>query len=459
MNKGSASIFVMIFGVVGSIFIGGVVMLASMQHQAMVRNTAYEQALGIAEAGIYYYRWHLAHDPSDLTDGTGSPGPYVHEYRDTEGNLIGYYSLEIESPQFGSTIRVIRSTGWTISNPQVKRTIESRMGVRSLARYAFLHNSSVLFGTGVEVHGPVMSNSGIRQDGINDAPIQSALTTYICGYETGCTEPEEKPAVWGDGGPSSLWTFPVPAVDFDSISIDFNLMKSDAQTIGVYHGPSNAFGYHVLFKEDGTADVLLVTQASSHRGIGTDGLCTNIYEVIKKEELIGNYSLDDKHIMFFEDTVWVEGVVDGRVTVVAARFPIDTYAMDMWINGTIRYRARDGSSQLGLISQRNIFFVRDLPENFELDAALMAKNGAVFRHGFHVPSCGDNGNAIRTEMTFYGSIVSGEPSAWNWGTPPGSGFVTRSLSHDSHLTYNPPPYFPSENTNMYEVISWSEVDP
>ncbi len=457
-STGSASIFVLLFGITGSIIIGSIVMLASTQYQAMVRNTAHEQALGIAEAGIHYYRWHLSHSPGDLTDGTGEPGPYVHEYTDPSGDVIGSYSLEIESPTVGSTMLVIRSTGWTNDYPGVKRTIESRVGVASLARYAFLHNSSVLFGSGVTIHGPVMSNGGIRQDGINDSLIQSALSTYICGYETGCSPPEEKPGVWGEGGPSSLWLFPTTPVDFDSVVIDFTTMKADAETIGVYYGPSSKLGYHVTFLENGTADVYEVTSAWHTRGLGPDGECTNIYETIKDEELLGNYSLEDKHIMFFEDAVWVDGVVDGRVTVVAARFPIDTYSIDMWINDSITYAQKDGSDVLGLISQRNIFFVRDLPDNFELDAALMAKNGAVFRHGFHIPSCGNNGNAIRTNFTLYGSIISGEPSAWNWGVPPGSGFETRTLTHDNHLYFSPPPYFPVEQSSTYEFVTWEEID-
>ena len=143
---------------------------------------------------------------------------------------------------------------------------------------------------------------------------------------------------------------------------------------------------------------------------------------------------------------------------VAARFPIDTNSVDMWINGTTRYANKDGSSALGLISQRNIFFIRDLPDDFEIDAAMMAKNGSVFRHGFHVPGCGNNGNAIRNQFMLYGSIISGQKSAWNWGTPPGSGFTTRVMTHDNHLTLNPPPYFPVNRSEGYEFISWSEVN-
>ncbi|MBV9159140.1 MAG: hypothetical protein JO019_00915, partial [Candidatus Kaiserbacteria bacterium] len=36
------------------------------------------QALHIAEAGLEYYRWFLAHNPNNLTNGTGLPGPYTY---------------------------------------------------------------------------------------------------------------------------------------------------------------------------------------------------------------------------------------------------------------------------------------------------------------------------------------------------------------------------------------------
>jgi hypothetical protein len=234
-------------------------------------------------------------------------------------------------------------------------------------------------------------------------------------------------------------------------------MKSDAQTIGAYYGESSKLGYHVVFQADGTADVYEVTDAKHHRGMGSDGKCTNVYQIIHKETYLDSYSLDEIDIMFFEDVVWVDGTVNGRVTVVAARFPIETNSIDMWINGTIKYLEKDGTSQLGLISQRNIYFIRDLPDNFEINAALMAKNGSVFRHGFHIPSCGNNGNALRTEFVLYGSIVSAQTSGWNWSTPPGSGFVSRNLTHDNNLIFNPPPYFPYEQTGQYEFVSWVET--
>ena len=76
---------------------------------------ASEQALQIAEAGINYYQWHLAHFPTDYQDGTSHAGPYVHTYVDVDTQTtIGQYSLVITPPSTGSRpgtkIRVRRSS-------------------------------------------------------------------------------------------------------------------------------------------------------------------------------------------------------------------------------------------------------------------------------------------------------------------------------------------------------------
>src|SRR3989339_752005 len=83
-----------------------------------------EQAFQIAEAGINYYQWHLAHYPDDYQDGTGQPGPYVHDYVDFDTQQkIGEFSLAVTPPPTGSTIVTIQSTGWTSEQPNLKRII------------------------------------------------------------------------------------------------------------------------------------------------------------------------------------------------------------------------------------------------------------------------------------------------------------------------------------------------
>ena len=46
-----------------------------------------EQALDSAEAGLEYYRWFLAHNPNNITNGTGLPGPYTYTVNDPETGL------------------------------------------------------------------------------------------------------------------------------------------------------------------------------------------------------------------------------------------------------------------------------------------------------------------------------------------------------------------------------------
>ena len=82
---------------------------------------ASERAFELAEAGIEYYRWHLAHVSDDFQDGTGGPGPYVHDFKDSSGVVIGRYSLNIAPPQSGSTVVAVESTGYLLDNPNRKK--------------------------------------------------------------------------------------------------------------------------------------------------------------------------------------------------------------------------------------------------------------------------------------------------------------------------------------------------
>ena len=98
----------------------------------------------IAEAGVDYYEWHLAHFPTDYQDGTNNSGPYVHNYTDNDTqNVLGQYSLVITPPVTGSTVVTIASTGDTASNPSIKRTVTVKYGIPSLAAYSLLSNDTI----------------------------------------------------------------------------------------------------------------------------------------------------------------------------------------------------------------------------------------------------------------------------------------------------------------------------
>lgn len=461
-QKGSILPALLIISGAFVIIIYGLLFLLTLQFQFAQRQTASELGISIAEAGIEYYRWHLAHDPADFQDGTGGPGPYVHDYLDPQGTSVGKFSLEITPPSEGSSIVTINSTGWANEFPNVTRTIRAQYGKQSYANYAFLSNASSWYGTNITVSGQVHSNNGIRMDGTNLSLVTSAKDTYMCGSETGCSPPQSKPGVWGSGGDQGLWQFPVAAIDFDSISFDFAQMKQGAIDNGVYLAPSGKRGYHILFQNDGTFQVYKVNSTGSIRGyavpgqgLGQDGQggCKRRYQIINDETLVGTYNQADVPIVFAEDHLWVEGTITSRLTVTAAKFPIQSKFANIWLPNNILYTTYDGSNSLGLIAQNDIYFAKNVPDDFQLDAILMAQQGKIIRHGYF-SWCGGSSGAVKNSLTINGSIVSYQKSYWNFGSGPSSGFVTRQINYDTNNLFNPPPYFPS--SGEFEFITWKE---
>jgi len=460
-RKGSISILVLVFGVTISAAIGGLVLVAATLFTAATRTESFERALTIAQSGAEYYRWHLAHNPVDFKDGTNVPGPYVHQISDPYGGTEGTFSLTITPPVSGSSIITITSTGWLTSHPDIKRTVKARYGIPSIAKYAFLQNANVWYGSKTTINGRVFSNGGIRMDGDNTSTVQSAKQTYTCGTETGCDPTATKPGVWGDGGPQSLWQFPVPSVDFQGIALDFTTLKTAAQQSGVYLGSSGSYGYHVVFNANGTYTITKIINADKEKGYSVESDCQSLYQTITQEQAVGTYSVADKPIIFAEDNIWVDGTVNGRAAVVAAKFPLDINAMNIWITNNIMYAAKDGLSGLGIIAQNNIYLGLHVPEILEVDAALLAQKGNVIRHNYKYQGCSHLPNAVRQQLNVYGSLISNLKSYWTWGTgtsgygsDPVSGFSHVNITYDPALYYTPPPYFP--NQGAYEFISWEE---
>ena len=466
------------------IVIYGLLFVLSIQLEFSNRQIGQEAALHIAEAGVNYYRWHLAHDPDDFTDATGQPGPYEHDYSDPQGQPVGKYSLEVIPPSSGSSIVTIRSTGWTYQFPKIKRVVTVQYGLPSFSRYSFLSNASSWYGAGITVNGLVHSNNGIRMDGTNTSLVSSAQETYMYGSETGCgpgypapnNHPQQKPGVWGAGGDQGLWqfppTYPITTVDFDTISFDLDDMRDSAIAEGLHLDDSTPAGYHIIFADNGTFDLRRVTNVSSIKGfsapgegLGQEGAggCRNLYQVITGEINLGTYSVADNPIIFAEDDVWVEGTVKGRVTVVSASFPTQSSQRDIWVRNNLTYTAYDGSDVLGLVSQDNIFFVRDVPNNFQVDAVLMAQKGKIIRHRYTDNQCryADNHDnpiigSVKNNLTINGALINYYKSYWNhsYGGTLISGFTSRTVNYDTNLLYSPPPYFPT--SGEYEFISWRE---
>src|SRR3989344_4397556 len=278
MKKGQLSIQLLIFVGVTIILVSGFSIVSNSVLTISMRNLNKASAFYIAEAGIEYYRWHLAHAPTDYQDGTGNPGPYVHNYYDKNGNIIGAFTLEITPPLSGSTIVTIKSTGNIASDPSVSKIIQVRMGKPSFAKYAWVLNDNVNFGSAAEVFGLIHSNAGLHFDGLGHNLITSALTSYDDPDHTGAQEYSvhthrspvdplpptampSRPDVFAGGRQVS-----VPAVPFSGITQDLSQIRIDAIANGFYAPSSTALGYDVLLKTNGTFDLYRVTALTNPPG-------------------------------------------------------------------------------------------------------------------------------------------------------------------------------------------------
>jgi hypothetical protein len=439
------------------IFIFSVVMLAIIGNAAsqlrVLRSAVNrEQALQIAEAGINYYQWHLAHYPTDYQDGTGGPGPYVHNYVDSDsGQTIGQYSLAITAPPIGSTIVTISSTAWTFANPNQRRTITTRYGIPSLAKYSFLTNTDVWVGNSESVSGEMHANGGIRFDGTGNAPISSARQTYTCQTYHGCP-PAVHNGVWGAAGAAtqSFWQYPVPSVDFSSITSDLATMRTNAQSNGIYLAPSGSQGYSLVFNNNSTVSIYRVTSLRTHAtGWDVSGTAHNEDLDYNSRTIISTQALPANGIIFLEDRTWVEGTVSGRVMVAAARLPYNPgTAPSILIPNNITYTATDGSVSLGLLAQKDILVTFFAPNDLTIHGALIAQNGSAQRYNF-------TGN-VKNTITTYGSLMSFGVWTWSWVNGSGtvvSGYQNTSTTYDANLLYAPPPSFPL-SASGYQQISW-----
>jgi len=163
-------------------------------------------AVQIAEAGANYYRWHLAHAPQDYQDGTGAAGPYTHDYKDRDGNVVGRFVLDITPPPIGSTVVKIKSTGYALNHSEIKRSVLVTEGKPSIAKYAWAIGGNVVFGDTSEIFGPIQVNGGVQFNGIAHNLVSSSQECYndpdsnpnpVLGCQrTGDGTRDEEPGVW-----------------------------------------------------------------------------------------------------------------------------------------------------------------------------------------------------------------------------------------------------------------------
>lgn len=430
-----------------------------------------EQSLHIAEAGIHFYKWYLAHQLDGRTAGQvqafwdagtalGQATPYTRTFAG------GQYTITVTPPEPGTTIVYIQAMGATFRNPTLSRTLRVRLRRPSWSEYAVLTNEAVRFGSGTEVFGKLHSNGGIRFDGIAHNLVTSAVDQYNDPDHTGANEfgvhthVNAPPATGtnnafraGEAPPSTVPSrtdvfeagrdFPVAPLDFNGLVGDLNLMKAEAQsgTDGSRYFDNTRQGRHIILKSNDTFDI---------RTVQSFNASTN--EIINYNGGWANYPIPDGGVIFVENNVWLEGTVNGRrVTVVAANL-ISASQKTMYLGHDIRYTNYDCTDMIGLIGQHDVEVYRQSEDDLRIDAALLAQSGRVGRANY------TGAFAIRDTITVYGAITSNERYGFAWADAMGnhvSGYRTRNLYYDNNLLYCPPPYFPTGT--QYELDLWEEL--
>ena len=215
---------------------------------------------------------------------------------------------------------------------------------------------------------------------------------------------------------------------------------------------SGAFGYHLILQSDATVEVWRVTSLQNPRtAFDTYGQRRRTSYDMRTTEYVTTHALPANGLVFAKDSIWVEGTISGRYTIAAGIEPYtpETAPMIM-LQDDILYTAKDGTDVLSLIGQRDVIIPYDVPDTMEINAVILAMNGAAQR--FYYP--GD----IKEEITTYGSIITNGVWTWAWVSGGGStvsGFRNVNSIYDPNLLFSPPPHFPTKEE--YQQIRWEDI--
>lgn len=478
-----------------------------------IRTNKRQLALNIADAGVNYYLWHMSHAGADFQDGNsgGTPiasgefsgfyGPYEHDYKDDNGEIVGKYTLYIKPKSAGSTVGIVRSVGESLDG-NYRRTVEAEIGAPSFASYGLVGDVALWFGSTENSNGPVHSNVGIRMDGQNVGDVTSSNATYVVPSGLGRVDSNPRPGVWcytGTNCPTrnatknnDTWRYPVPSVDFNSVTSELcNIKKiaftSVASTASLASSPTacsnvsasrtaayipryqttynSRRGYLIELNTNGTYNLYSVANESYSYTNQTN--YTYPYTNALTETLVqSNIAIPSEGVIFVEDNVWIRTnpTYAGRVTVASGRLASSTDQTNIIIADDIKYSTKNGQDSIGLIAENNILVAPYAPPRpnastseypFEIDASLIAKDGSVRIESSYLGADYPYWSNSSKRLSYYGSIASRNVWTWLVSGSDSDGFLYNDTAYDYNLLYAPPPNFPI--TSTYDILKWREI--
>jgi len=421
-TKGTALVYVLAVIAAASVLFAGTIQFV-VSHVRY--NTSLEpntQALHVAEAGVYFYRWYLAHniegktesqiatfwdndplgvddngdgdcDDADTADGDGDgTEAYVVEYKDEQNNVIGQYKICITPPQTYSTVLYINSEGTASSSGITQtRTIRARLRRPSWSEFAILANNMTRLSAGTEVYGPMHVNGGFHFDGIAHNLVTSTVATYCdsdsdvrvdggtpCGgwWSGGVM----RPGVWAATNPGTKDNsvdiddsehflagkqLGVVAQDFNSVTADFDEMRQAAKAITV-HDEKNNNNVDLFYGRQGVGRFIEFGQPSADKM-----RITRVRSFDHETFAITGWKRSDQDIfdlgdmpndlvIYVRDNVWVTGTVPSNKRITIAAHDSDWQSPKIFLGeDDIFYEDYDHDTVLGLAAEDDIAIILD----------------------------------------------------------------------------------------------------
>ncbi|MCZ7663913.1 MAG: hypothetical protein M5U22_13755 [Thermoleophilia bacterium] len=457
-------------------------MAIAVNQQHVRRDRAYTQSLAVAEAGLNQYLWMVASGASGEANNfaiPGNAGPDPNTQTITlsdpyDGSAKGTYTLEVTPPSQSDSRVAVTVTGQAASTEDAPRTVRAHVGRPAFSEYVLLVDDDVYIGGPADRvwHGKTHSNTGIR---IETANITDGVSSAQAQYDTGYAG--TKPGVWSQYLPSNdpskaLWHFPVPPIDFNTVTSDFARLSGLA-TGGANlpyvdpTAPARAHGWYIKLLPNAFYQVARVTDELESKTY-SNGSRQGGY--LTYDPLGAAIRYPDKGVIYANDNVWVEGTnLNGRLTIASSgqlNPPGQRDATSIHVVGDLTYSAANGTVAVGLIAQNNVEIPMYAPYmkggplstmDMDIDAAMIAQQGREYVN-YDTFGSSSQWGPRRDMLTIFGSVsTKGTPvrMAQSSNGSDYAGFLRGTNTYDSYLLHNPPPYFPT--VGSYQILDWVEL--
>jgi len=510
LQSGVAIVTILVFGAIFSMLLVALVSTVVTEEKSLRATVDRSTALQMAESGLEYMRWYLAHNPQDYNgwqnvskDGDGKY-VFTEDYVDPiTAEVTGELEYVVTPEEFcGLTSSAsVLVTATSFADGQ-SYAIEQVHAKDTAANYAYIYNDDVAAGSDRLIRGRYHSNSEVEMNGKNDSVVSSSQTDGVYGNPV-------NPLARTD-----LWQDEVGTIDFNALSLDLSAVRDAADTYngspagddlndrlfetsqscynyscwgGWWYGwqtcqsCSGGEAFEVELVSDGDTDNASIkvwelsdlteisrsnvsNENEKYCGPGSsvdfsdyddsDHVIENIPTCDDgRSSYLGEFALDNScPVAFFDGDVFLHGTADSKLLIASG--DLDSVEdTNVYLFNTINYASTDGSDGLTVVSEGDIKIPYSVPDDMGVRGIFIAQSGRYGRDNYTGSRFG-----ARDFLQTVGTIVSNEGGGTQWVSSGGSfvsGFRDRENYYDRSLARRPPPLTPTVTEN-YSYVEWRD---